>query len=361
MSSLKSILIDEIKANGPMPLNAYMHRALADPEHGYYMQRRPFGRPDLDGGDFITAPEVSQMFGELLGAWMADLWDRMGRPTPFCLAELGPGRGTLMADMLRATTALPEFADAAQVHFVETSDNLREQQRAAVPHAHWHDKVIDLPPLPCLLVANEFFDALPIAQYRKTDTGWIEAMVTTDGTDLAFTDTAAQGAPFSEALLACLPETLASGDIVETCPTAEAAMQDLARHMKTHGGAALIIDYGHAEPACGDSFQALAQHKMVDPLAAPGEADLTAHVNFPLLAHIAERHGLRSAAIAEQGTFLEALGLNLRAQALMQASPGREKEINAERLRLAAPQQMGRLFKVLGVAQKDMPPLAGFY
>ena len=361
MSSLKSILIDEIRANGPMPLSAYMHRALADPEHGYYMQRRPFGRPDADGGDFITAPEVSQMFGELLGAWMADLWDRMGRPTPFCLAELGPGRGTLMADMLRATTGLPEFAKAAEAHFVETSDTLREQQRVAVPHAQWHNEVSDLPALPCLLVANEFFDALPIAQYRKGEAGWAEVMVTSDGTDLTFIDATAQDAPFSEALQACLPETLVSDDIVETCPAAETAMQDLSRHVKTHGGAALIIDYGHAKPACGDSFQALAKHKMVDPLAAPGEADLTAHVNFPLLAHIAETHGLHSAPIAEQGAFLEALGLNLRAQALMQASPGREKEINAERLRLAAPQQMGSLFKVLGVAHDTMPPLAGFF
>ena len=366
MSRLKSILIEEIRANGPMPLKAYMHRALSDAQHGYYMQRRPFGQPGADGGDFITAPEVSQMFGELLGAWMADLWDRMGRPAPFCLAELGPGRGTLMADMLRATVALPEFAAAAQVHFVETSENLRAEQKKAVPQAVWHDTLDTLPPLPCLLVANEFFDALPISQYRKVeaqnaqDENWDEVMVSAEADGLCFTTRRAAASPFSDALQACLPDSLSDGDIVEACPDAEAAMHRLSRHLKSHSGAALIIDYGHAEAACGDSFQALAKHQSVDPLAAPGEADLTAHVNFPLLAHIAREGGLDCAPICQQGPFLEALGLNLRAQALMQASPGRENDINAERLRLAAPQHMGQLFKVLGVAHPDMPPLAGF-
>lgn len=360
MSALKDILIDEIKTQGPMPLIAYMRRALADPTHGYYMQRQPFGAPSAAGGDFITAPEVSQMFGELLGAWMADLWDRMGRPTPFCLAEIGPGRGTLMADMLRATTALPAFGEAAHVHFIETSPALRAAQKKAVPHAHWHDTLAELPAMPCLLVANEFFDALPIAQYRKRGDQWGEVQVTAVAQDLAFDEGAPQAAPFSKALAACLPDTLNEGDTVEHSPDSEATMHQLAGHIATQGGAALIIDYGHAAPACGDSFQALQKHATTDPLAAPGMADLTAHVNFPLLAHLAQKAGLATAPIVAQGPFLEALGLNLRAQALMQATPAREKDINAERLRLAAPQEMGQLFKVLGVAHKDMPPLAGF-
>lgn len=360
MSALKSILLQEIAANGPMSVAAYMQRALTDPQHGYYMQRRPFGAPDNDGGDFITAPEVSQMFGELIGAWLADLWDRMGRPAPFCLAELGPGRGTLMADILRAASVLPEFGAAAQVHFIEVSPALRAAQKQAVPQAQWHDDTASLPALPTLIIANEFFDALPIHQFRKTDKGWDEVQIDAANDALIFTARPTGTAPLSLAHQTCLPANLASGDIVETCPAGEDAMAHLSTHIATHGGAALIIDYGHGEAGAGDSFQALEKHKYVDPLAAPGLADLTAHVNFPLLAQIAQTHGLNAMPVSQQGAFLEALGLNIRAQQLMQASAGREKQINEERLRLAAPQHMGALFKVLGVAHPAMPPLAGF-
>lgn len=360
MSALKSILLQEIAENGPMSLAAYMQRALTDPQHGYYMQRRPFGAPDTDGGDFVTAPEVSQMFGELIGAWLADLWDRMGCPAPFCLAELGPGRGTLMADILRAASVLPDFGAAAQVHFIEVSPALRDAQKQAVPHAAWHDDVTGLPALPTLFIANEFFDALPIHQFAKSANGWDEIHIDADGDALTFTSHPTDAAVLSPALKACLPPNLAQGDIVEACPAGEAHMAQLSAHIAAHGGAALIIDYGHAEIGAGDSFQALERHEFVDPLAAPGMADLTAHVNFPLLAHIAQTEGLNAAPIARQGAFLEALGLNIRAQQLMQASPGREKQINDERLRLGAPQHMGDLFKVLAVAHKKMPPLAGF-
>ena len=178
MTPLKKILIEEISANGPMQLADYMARALSDPEHGYYMQRRPFGTRGDDGGDFITAPEVSQMFGELIGAWLADLWHRMGQPQDFCLVELGPGRGTLMGDILRAANVLPDFIKAAQMHFVETSPTLRAAQKQAVPHATWHDDVTTLPAAPTLLVANEFFDALPVQQYRKQGNDWLPVMVT---------------------------------------------------------------------------------------------------------------------------------------------------------------------------------------
>lgn len=359
MTPLKKRLLAEIAANGPMRLAGYMQRALADPEHGYYMQRRPFGQSGADGGDFITAPEVSQMFGELVGAWLADLWQRMGQPAPFCLAELGPGRGTLMADILRAATVLPAFPEAAQVHFVETSAALRACQKQAVPNATWHDDISTLPPLPTLMVANEFFDALPIQQYKKTPDGWAPIVVAASDDTLSLSIGAAETTPFSDALTACLPEKIATGAIVESAPAVEAAMQCAAQHIAAHGGAALLIDYGHSEPACGDSFQAMRGHSFVDPLAEPGLADLTAHVNFPLLAHIAKTSGLNTA-LCEQGRFLEALGLNLRAQQLMQLSPGREIDIQTERHRLAAPQEMGSLFKVLGVAHKDTPPLAGF-
>lgn len=360
MTPLKKILLEEIAANGPLKLSIYMQRALADPSHGYYMQRRPFGRADKDGGDFVTAPEISQMFGELIGAWLADLWQRMGCPAPFCLAELGPGRGTLMADILRTATVLPDFLNAAHVHFVETSQTLRAEQKKAVPQAHWHDDVASLPELPTLCVANEFFDALPIQQFRKQGEGWAPVLVARDGNELIFSHGATQDSPFSDALDACLPENIADGEIVEVAEAVETAMHQISRHIAHNGGAALLIDYGHAAPACGDSFQAMRGHGFVDPLAEPGLADLTAHVNFPLLAHIAEAEGLMPAPITEQGRFLEALGLSLRAQQLMQLSPGREMDIQAERHRLAAPEEMGALFKVLAVAHKDMPPMAGF-
>lgn len=360
MTPLKKILIEEISANGPMKLADYMKRALADPEYGYYMQRRPFGASAADGGDFITAPEVSQMFGELIGAWLADLWHRMGQPQDFCLVELGPGRGTLMGDILRAANVLPDFVKAAQVHFVETSPALRAAQKQAVPHATWHDDVATLPAAPTLLVANEFFDALPVQQYRKQGNDWLAVMVTADGDDLVLVDGDAVAAPFSDALAACLPDTINDGEIVESAAAVESAMQQLAQHIATYGGAALLIDYGHAEPACGDSFQAMRGHGFVDPLAEPGLADLTAHVNFSLLAHIAETARLTAAPISAQGLFLEALGLSLRSQQLIQLSPEREADIERERHRLAAPQEMGSLFKVLAVAHADMPPLAGF-
>lgn len=360
MTALKTAMLAEIEANGPMTLAAYMNRALADPEHGYYMQRRPFGPSGADGGDFITAPEVSQMFGELIGAWLADLWHRMGAPAKFCLAELGPGRGTLMADILRAAAVLPDFTKAAEVHFVETSPTLRATQKQAVPNAHWHDDMTGLPDLPCLLVANEFFDALPIQQFKKTASGWVPVLVGQADAGLVFIDGDETPNPFSQHLTACLPEAISVGDIVESSAMTETAMTQLCDHIETHGGAALLIDYGHAKPACGDSFQAMRGHDYVDPLAEPGLADLTAHVNFPLLAHIAESRNLVPSPIVEQGKFLEALGLSLRAQQLMQLSPGREMDIHAERHRLAAPQEMGQLFKVLSVAHRDMPPLAGF-
>ena len=360
MTALKKILIEEIAEKGPMPLADYMARALGDPDHGYYMQRRPFGVSAADGGDFITAPEVSQMFGELIGAWLADLWHRMGQAQDLCLVELGPGRGTLMADILRAANVLPDFTKAAKVHFVETSPALRAAQKQAVPHAMWHDDLSTLPKKPSLFVANEFFDALPVQQYRKQGNDWLPVMVTHKGNDLALAEGAAIAAPFSEALTACLPTQIDDGDIVESAAAAESAMQQMAQHIATHGGAALLIDYGHSKAACGDSFQAMRGHGFVDPLAEPGLADLTAHVNFPLLAHIAETAGLTAAPITAQGLFLEALGLSLRSQQLIQLSPEREADIESERHRLAAPQEMGSLFKVLAVAHADMPPLAGF-
>jgi NADH dehydrogenase [ubiquinone] 1 alpha subcomplex assembly factor 7 len=362
MTALKTILLDEIDCAGPMALADYMARALGDATHGYYMQRQPFGIAQEHGGDFITAPEVSQMFGELLGAWCADLWQRAGCPAPFALVELGPGRGTLMADALRAATHAKGFADAAQVHFVETSPRLRLLQQQAIPHAQWHDSVTSLPALPSIVLANEFFDALPIAQYRRLAEGWetIAIAANRDKTGLVFTKGKTVSNPFSPTQAGLLPEQIEIGDIVEVSSVVEAVMSEISAHIGRHGGALLAVDYGYAQPRMGDSFQALKHHKPVDPLAEPGLADLTAHVNFALLHRLAGEHGLTAPPVTTQGVFLRHLGLDMRCAALVEASPPHKQRILGERDRLAGDDQMGLLFKVLGAAHGDWPELAGF-
>lgn len=360
MTSLLNVLLKELQETGPISLDTFMRRALTDPTYGYYIQRQPLGQASPNGGDFTTAPEISQMFGELLGAWCADLWHRLGAPNSFQLVELGPGRGTLMADILRAAQVLPAFNLAVQVHFVEISPTLRALQAQKVPTASWHDTIDDIPASadqPMIIVANEFFDALPVKQYRKTNMGWDEIMVGRVDDKLAYLERAASATPFP--VQQALPE-VDTGDIIEACPDAAPIINTLAEKLAQAGGAALIIDYGYAAPAIGDSFQALHQHHYADPLADPGQADLTAHVNFDYLRALANTQGLATTPIAQQGDFLAALGLDMRAQALAQASPARQAQILAERDRLAAADQMGHLFKVLGLRSPNCPDLAGF-
>ena len=360
MSKLKARLAAHIKANGPLSLADYMDAALSDPEEGYYMRRAPFGAPHDGGGDFTTAPEISQMFGELIGAWCVDLWVRSGAPQPVNLVELGPGRGTLMADICRTAGQNPDFVKHASVHFVETSPTLRAEQKQRVPHAIWHDSIATLPDnAATLVIANEFFDALPITQYARTPSGWREITVTLENNELAFAHGPEQKNPFSPVQAALLPNT-APEEIIEASPARELVMQNLCTHLKRVRGAALIIDYGYASPAAGDSFQAMKHHEFVDPLACPGEADLTAHVNFAVLSQLAAETGLEAHPIAQQGEFLRGLGLDQRAAQLAKASPEAVGKIMGERDRLAAPDQMGHLFKVLGVRHPEMPPLAGF-
>ena len=360
MSKLKAKLAAQIQANGPLSLADYMDAALSDPEEGYYMRRAPFGTPHDGGGDFTTAPEISQMFGELVGAWCLDLWARSGPPQPINLVELGPGRGTLMADICRTTGRNSDFTQHLSVHFVETSPALLAEQKQRVPNASWHDGIATLPEnAMTLVIANEFFDALPITQYARTQTGWREVTVTLENNELAYARGPEQKNPFSPVQAARLPNT-APEEIVEASPERELVMQDLCTHLKRVRGAALIIDYGYARPATGDSFQAMKQHEFVNPLACPGEADLTAHVNFAVLSQLAAATGLETYPIAHQGEFLRCLGLDQRAAQLAKASPDAVGKIMGERDRLAAPDQMGHLFKVLGVRHPDMPPLAGF-
>jgi len=347
MSALKDSLIARIARLGPLSLADYMAEALLHPHHGYYTTRDPLGR----AGDFITAPEISQMFGELIGLWLAQIWIDQGAPTRFVLAELGPGRGTLMADALRATRQVPGFHAAARLHLVETSPPLRDAQASALA-AHtpvFHDSLADLPEGPLFLIANEFFDALPIRQFQKaTGADWSERMIGTDGAQLIW----GLAPPAPLAALAHRSD-VTEGQIVETCAPAEGIAGEIGARIAAHGGAALIVDYGDWN-SIGDTFQALKAHHAVDPLAEPGQADLTAHVAFEPIARAARP--ARASALTPQGVFLERLGITARAQILAQSlsGPALDAHIAAHR-RLTHPDQMGHLFRVLALTPPDSP------
>ena len=344
-----------IEETGPIPLSHYMALALGHPEHGYYMTRDPLGAR----GDFITAPEISQMFGELIGLWLAEAWTAQGAPAPFMLAELGPGRGTLMADALRAMRAVPGMTDAAEIHFVETSPVLREAQRERVPRATWHERIDTLPAGPFFLIANEFFDALPVVQYQRTERGWCERYV-----GLAEDRLVPVLAPVPLADDTSLPPAIRAaptGAIAEISPASPAIAQAIATRIAAQGGAALIVDYGHARSAPGDTLQALRGHQYADPFDTPGEADLTAHVDFEALASAVRAGGAAAHGPVEQGRFLTALGIEARAAALrLRATATQARDIDAGLRRLTAPGEMGSLFKVLGIVPRGTPAPAGF-
>ena len=346
--TMRDHLLARIADSGPMSLADYMATCLMHPVLGYYTTRDPFGA----AGDFTTAPEISQMFGELIGLTLAQAWMDQGQPA-FTLAELGPGRGTLMADVLRATKAVPGFADALSVHLVETSKPLRQVQATLVPFAVFHDSIETLPDAPLFLVANEFFDALPIRQFQRDGRGWRERVVGAVDGELVMG--LSPSAPLSE--LAHRLQDTKDGDIVEVCPALPPIVGGIAQRIAAHGGAAVIIDYGDWN-SLGDTFQAVHAHQKVDPLATPGRADLTAHVDFAAIA--AACAPLAHSDMTEQGVFLERLGITQRAQALA-AKIGEDAlraHIAAHR-RLTAPDQMGHLFKVIGLTPKSAPPLAG--
>jgi NADH dehydrogenase [ubiquinone] 1 alpha subcomplex assembly factor 7 len=345
-----------IRAAGPIPISQYMALALGHPEHGYYMTRDPLGAR----GDFITAPEVSQMFGELAGLWIADTWLKQGRPSPVVLCELGPGRGTLMADALRALRSVPGFLDAARLHLVETSPALRAAQKTQLPQATWHDRFDDVPEGPLFLIANEFFDALPIAQFVKTERGWCERHVALSDDGLRLVPALAP-VPTSATVLPPAVREAAAGSIAEISPASVAIAEAIGERIARRGGAALVIDYGHARSAPGDTLQAMRAHRYADPFDAPGEADITAHVDFEALALGVARGGARACGPVEQGAFLKALGIEARAAALKARADARQaQDIDSAVQRLTAPDQMGSLFKVLGVLPADAPAPAGF-
>jgi NADH dehydrogenase [ubiquinone] 1 alpha subcomplex assembly factor 7 len=360
VTPLAEKLIRRIGASGPLTVAEYMDACLGDPEHGYYMTRDPFGTH----GDFITAPEISQMFGELIGLWAVTVWQAMGAPSRFRLIELGPGRGTLMADALRAAQLVPAFAQAADIRLVETSPVLREAQRrmlsALAPGAVWESGIdtVLAQGAPAIVIANEFLDALPIRQFVRLPAGWHERCVGVDtGGRLVFL-TAVDAAPDGS-----LPPALADapeGSLIETSPAREGAVAMIAGHMAREGGYALFIDYGHDHSAPGDTLQAVRGHGFDDPLAHPGEADLTAHVDFAAAARAAREAGAAAHGPVPQGVFLERLGLTARAARLGDSAPDRRAEIEAAHHRLAAPEEMGTLFRVLAVGAPHAPVPPGF-
>jgi SAM-dependent MidA family methyltransferase len=351
MTELADVLARRIAATGPISIADYMTDCLLHPDHGYYTTRDPFGT----SGDFITAPEISQMFGELIGLCLAQTWLDQGAPSRITLAELGPGRGTLMADLLRATKAVPGFHQSAHIHLVEASPALRniQKNRLSGVEATWHDTTADLPDAPLFLVANEFFDALPIRQFVRDTKGWRERQVGLQDGRLCFGLSAAT--PLR--MLAHRLEDTQPGDLVEHCAQAAPIIAELSRRIAANGGAALIIDYGDWR-SLGDTLQAVAQHKTTDPLDAPGMADLTAHVDFEGLAKAATE--VSYSRLTTQGVFLERLGITQRAQALASKLGGsaRVTHIAAHR-RLTHPEEMGSLFKVLGLSPKDARPPPG--
>ena len=324
MTPLERALRERIAAEGPITVETFMEACNAY----YYATRDPFGAD----GDFTTAPEISQMFGEMVGGALADVWKRAGAPAEAIYAELGPGRGTLAADALRVMRAA---GFAGEVHLVETSPILRGLQKNVVPDANWHDCIDDLPARPLLLVANEFFDALPIRQH----VGAMERRVMV----------AAGGFAFDR-----------DGEIVETSPVSEAAATSIASCLAAIGGAAIIIDYGHERSAPGETLQAVRGHGHAPVLADPGEQDLTAHVDFEMIAEAARAAGAAVTGLIAQGEWLIRLGIEARAQALSRANPQRAAEVQSALERLTGREQMGSLFKVLGLHAPGWPDPAGF-
>jgi NADH dehydrogenase [ubiquinone] 1 alpha subcomplex assembly factor 7 len=358
-SPLLSEIKQMIRSSGPMPVWRYMELCLMHPEHGYYVSRDPLGRE----GDFTTAPEVSQMFGELLGLWAASVWKTMGSPSPLRLIELGPGRGTMMADALRALRVLPPLYQTLNVHLVEINPLLRDKQKAALSGVRsiaWHDNIDEVPEGPCVILANEYFDVLPIHQVVRRETGWHERVVELDDKGKLSFGAAAEPLPRFEVLLPPLVRAAPVGAIFEWRPDAE--IMKIASRVRDQDGAALIVDYGHLRSDAGDTFQAVARHSFTDPLKAPGLADVTAHVDFQALSRAAEDVGARVHGPVTQGEFLKRLGIETRAVSLMaKASLEVSEDIAYALTRLTEGGRtgMGSLFKVLGVSAPHLTSLPG--
>lgn len=367
--SLKDRIAALIEAQGPISVAQFMTVALLDPKEGYYATRDPFGV----GGDFTTAPEISQMFGEMVGLWLVQAWADQGCPKNPRLVELGPGRGTLMADILRTARVAPEFLVDLDVVLIEASPVLQEAQGDKLRGLHdgimgadisWQAQFDDsLTDRPLFLVANEFFDALPVRQYVKTERGWCERMITAAGGELAFALAPVALPP--HAVPAGL-EKAPDGGVYETSPAATALTEDIARTIAKHGGAGLIVDYGYSlrntgeRGGFGETLQAVGGHRFVDVLAEPGEDDLSAHVDFAALAAAAKRGGANIAGPVTQGMFLANLGITERAEQLMTANPDQAADLLVAVERLIGNDKMGQLFKALALMPPAIANVAGF-
>ena len=360
MSGLADRLRRLIRDHGPIPVARYMALALAHPGAGYYARRDPLGA----AGDFTTAPEVSQLFGELIGLALVQHWLDLGRPAKVAVAELGPGRGTLMADALRAAKVVPAFVEAATIHLVETSPALRERQAAALPGVpvRWHDEPAGLPhDRPLLLVANEFLDALPVRQFVRKSGRWRERLVAVDA-EGAFRFVAAPlVTPFPEAV-GGIADDLADGTLLELGPAREAVVEAIAARLAAQGGMALLIDYGSDAPVMlGDTFRGVRHHAAADPLTAPGEVDLSAHVDVRAIALRAMGTGAAAYGPIPQAEFLRRLGIGRRLEQLLgRATAEQRVALESGCARLTAAEAMGELFKVLALTQAGAPPPPGF-
>ena len=354
MTALAEEIRERIRRDGPISVATYMELCLHHPAYGYYRRSRPIGA----AGDFVTAPEVSQMFGELIGLWCAAVWQSMGQPQRVRLVELGPGRGSLLADALRAAGTVPAFRDAIDLHLVESSQSLRAEQATLLADARptWHEHFETVPPGPVLVIANEFFDALPIRQFERVGNAWHERVVMLAPSSQALRFAPSDSVPVEDGL-GCAP----SGTIVERAPAREALVSLLAKRVTADGGAALIIDYGPQRPGFGDTLQAMKRHRRHDALDEPGNADLTAHVDFSALASVARHEGAHVFGPVAQAQFLKALGIEVRAARLRQgASADQAADIDAALRRLTGAHGMGTLFKALAIAHPALTVLPGF-
>lgn len=356
MSPLTTLIRAKIADAGPISIADYMALALGHPEHGYYVKRDPFGTR----GDFITAPEISQIFGEMIGIWCAQMWMNLGGG-PISLVELGPGRGTLMGDVLRATKSMAQFHDSLTIHMVETSPVLAHAQYMHLRHQHprieWVDGMEEIPENKLLVIANEFFDALPIKQYVMTAEGMRERRVGWDEAAQQFVFVLAEPG----LMLAKSGQVIADGTVMEHSPASRSVMRGLAQRIRTHGGAALIIDYGYLGEAHRDTLQAVKSHLFHPVLTEPGEADITAHVDFQTLMAIARDLGNHVPELVTQGEFLVRMGAPLRLEMLLKQATHEQRDMLISGLqRLISPQAMGDLFKVMAVSSDAGIDVPGF-
>jgi NADH dehydrogenase [ubiquinone] 1 alpha subcomplex assembly factor 7 len=356
MSPLEEEIRAMIAADGPITLERYMDLALTHPDHGYYMSRDPFGA----AGDFTTAPEISQMYGELLGLWAAEVWSSIGKPSPVRLIELGPGRGTLMSDALRAARIVPDFRAALDVTLIETSPALANVQYEALltsgaPIA-WAATLAEAPEGPAIILANEFLDALPVRQFVRRGGAWRERTVRLDEAGRMAFGLAKDPEP-------SIRVEADEGAVLEVNAIAHRFMFELGARLVRQGGAALFVDYGHGATAIGETLQAVRAHRYVDPLVDPGEADITAHVDFAAMARSARAAGAAVHGPIDQGDFMRALGIDMRTRALAErAPPERAEEFEVARRRLVgkADGEMGATFKAMAVTNRSVPPPPGF-